>query len=124
MERLNSELLVWMTVLKGCRDHPIEIPDSPAPILIPAPGGNLLVEINDGVDNKVVQGIAEDQVEVRGRRVMIEEGGVFGIAGEIYKEGEDMMDILHWVEAQDQEILRYTQPPNYDNLNYIPDVQQ
>ena len=42
-----------------------------------------------------VQVITEDQVEgwVR-RRVMIEEGGVFGVAREFYEEGEDIMDVL------------------------------
>ena len=72
VEKLNSELLVQVMVLEVTRDHPIVIPDSPPPILILAPGGNLLVEIDDGVDDKVAQVIAKDQAEgVVRRRVMI-----------------------------------------------------
>ena len=52
-----------------------------------------------------------------------EEGGVFGIEGEIFKEGEDMLDILKQVVVRDQEILRYPKPPRYNDLNYIPDRQ-
>ena len=43
-----------VTVLEGCEGNPIEIPDSPVPILIPPLGGSLLVEIIDGMDNEVV----------------------------------------------------------------------
>ena len=76
VERLNSEPLVQVMALEGSQDHPIKISDSLAPILIPAPGGNLLVEIDDGIDNEAAQVITEDQVEAGGRRVTIEEGGV------------------------------------------------
>ena len=54
VERLNSKLLVWVMALEVTWDHPIVIPDSPPAILIPAPGGNLLVEINNGVDDEWV----------------------------------------------------------------------
>ena len=47
-------------VLEGHQDHLIKIPDSLAPIPIPAPRGHLLVEIDDGVDDMAVQVIAED----------------------------------------------------------------
>ena len=56
------------------------------------------------------------------RRVLREEGGVFGINGEIYEDGEDVMDVLCQMEAKDQEIPRHTQPPNY-NIPYILDKQ-
>ena len=95
VERLNSELLAWVMALEATWDHLIIIADSPPPIPIPAPGGNLLVEIKDGTNNAAVQVIAEDQVEGRvRRRMMIEEGGVFRVAGEFYEEGEDIMDVL------------------------------
>ena len=123
MERLNSELLIRVMVLEGHQDHPIEIPDNPALIPIPAPGGNLLVEINDRVDDDMVQVIMEDQVEAGVRWVTVEEGGVFRIDGEIFKEGEDVMDVLCQVAARDQEIPRYIQPPMYEDKNYIPDRQ-
>ena len=105
MEELNSELLVWVTTLEATWDHPIIILDSLPLILIPAPGGNLLVEIEDRTDDAAVQAIAEDQAEGMVRRqVMIEEGGVFGVAGELYEEGKDIMDILRQVKAWDAEI--------------------
>ena len=68
--------------------------------------------------------MAEDQAEgVVRRRVTIEEGGVFRIIGEEYEDGEDIMDVLHWVEAWDWEIPRYPPVLGYDDP-YIPDIQQ
>ena len=52
-----------------------------------------------------------------------EEGGAFRIEGEIFKEGEDVMDIFQRVVARDQEISRYPEAPGYDGSNYIPDRQ-
>ena len=53
------------------------------------------MEINDGVDDERAQAITEDQAErVVRRRVMIEEGGVFGITGEEYKGGEVPVGLL------------------------------
>ena len=95
MEQLNDELLVWVMALEATHNHLIMIPDSLPLIPILAPGGNLLVEINDGVDDERAWVITEDQAEgVVRRRVTIEEGGVFGVAGEFYEEGEDIMDVL------------------------------
>ena len=121
---LIDELLIQVMALEGSGDSLILIPDSLEPILILAPGGNLLVEIVDGMDDVAAQAIAEDQVEgVVRRRVMVEEGGVFGVARELYEEGEDIMDVLRQVEVWDREILRYPVAPDYDDLNYIPDRQ-
>ena len=66
----------------------------------------------------------EDQAEGGVLRVSREEGLVFGIEGEIFEEGEDMMDVLWRVVARYQEILRYPEVPGYDDPNYIPDVQE
>ena len=55
---------------------------------------------------------------------MIEEGGVFRVTGEFYEEGEDIMDVICRVEAQDAEIPRYQPALSYDDPNYIPDVQE
>ena len=52
-----------------------------------------------------------------------EEVRVLGVEGEILKEGEDMLDIFRQVVARDQEIPRYSEPPWYNDLNYIPDRQ-
>ena len=56
-----------MTVLEGCWDSPLEIPDSLVPIPIPPPGGQQLVEIDDyevlDLEDGMNQAIAEDLVE-------------------------------------------------------------
>ena len=128
MEMLNTQLLMQVMALEVTRDHPLEIPDSPTPIPVLPPvlgPGSVLVEIDDRVDDKAVQAIVEDQVEgVVRRRVMIREGGVFRVAREFYKEGKDLMDVICWVEAWDVEIPRYRQAPDYNDLNFIPDVQE
>ena len=83
------------------------------------------MEINNGVDDDVAQAITEDQAEgVVRRRVTIREGGAFGVAGEFYEEGEDLMDVIHQVEAWDAEIPQYRPAPSYDDPDYIPDVQE
>ena len=46
-----------------------------------------------------------------------EEARVLGVDREIF-EGEDMLDILKWVVVRDQEIPRYLEPPQYNDLNY------
>ena len=95
---LINELLIQVMVLEGTREDLILIPNSPALIPIPPSGlglGSILVEIEDGTDDAAVQAIAEDQAEGVVRRwVMIKEEGVFGVTGEVYKEGEDIIDIL------------------------------
>ena len=53
---------------------------------------------------------------------MIKEGRVFGVTRELYKEGEDIMDVLRRVKARDNKIPRYHPPPSYDN-EYIPNHQ-
>ena len=128
MERLNSELLVQVAALKHGRGNLIRI-NSPELIPVPPLGGlgpgSVLVEIVDDVDDERNQAIAEDQVEgVVRRRVTIEERGVFRIVGEEYEDGEDVEDVLCRVEARDREIPRYPQVPDYDDPNYIPDVQR
>ena len=98
VERLNSELLVWVAALEYGQGNPIRIN---SPELIPMPPlmglgpGSVLVEIDDRVDDEQNQAIAEDQAEgVVRRRVTIEEGGVFGIVREEYEDREDIMDVL------------------------------
>ena len=123
IERLMDKHLVRVMVLEGTQGNLIEIPNSPALIPVPPPGGNLLVEIIDGMDDEVAQVIIEDQVEGQGLRVEGEEVRDLGVEGEVFEEGEDMLDVLRWMVARDQEILRYPEPPHYDDLNYIPDRQ-
>ena len=109
-------------VLEGCQGNPIEIPDMPPLIPIPAPGGNLLVEIIDGTNNEAAQAMTEDMAEVV-NYVEGEEARMLGVEGEIFEDREDMLDVLRWVVVQEQEILRYQPPPTYDDKNYIPDRQ-
>ena len=99
MEQLNGELLVWVMALEATHNHLIMIPDSLPLIPILAPGGNLLVEINDGVDDERAQVITEDQAESQMLWVEGEEVRVLGVEGEIFEEGEDMLDILWRVVA-------------------------
>ena len=124
--QLINKLLMQVMVLEGTREDLILIPDSLAPILVPPPGlgpGSVLVEIKDRTDDAAAQAIMEDQAEGVGRRwVTIEEGGVFGVTGELYKEGEDIMDVLRWVEVRGREIPRYRPPPSYDD-EYVPNHQ-
>ena len=60
-----------------------------------------MVEIVDGMDDEAAQVIAEDQVEGNVLQVEGEEVRVLGVEGEIFKEGEDMLDILQRVMARD-----------------------
>ena len=121
LSRLVNKLLMRVTVLEGTQGNPIEIPDSPALIPIPPPGGNLLVEIVDGTNDKAAQAAAEDQVEGQMLQVTGEEARVLGVEGEIFEEGKDILDILRRVVARNQEIPRYPEPPQYNDPNYIPD---
>ena len=59
------------------------------------------MEIVDGMDDEAAQVIAEDQVEGNVLQVEGEEVRVLGVEGEIFKEGEDMLDILQRVMARD-----------------------
>ena len=87
--------------------------------------GSILIPIDDDVDDERNQMIAEDQVRMaEGRlRMTVEQVGEWGVEGEEYEEGETMEDILHRVEAQDQEVPRYPPVPGYDDP-YVPDVQE
>ena len=128
VEAINANLMRQMVALEHGWGNPIIVPDSPKPVPVPPPcglgPGSVLVEIDDGVDDEWNQAIAEDQAEgVVRRRVTIEEGNVLGIVREEFEEGETVLDILHQVDAQDQEISRYPPVPGYDNP-YIPDIQE
>ena len=83
-----------------------------------------MVEIDDGVNDEQNQVIAEDQAEGVGQwRVIGEEGRDLGIVGEEYVVGEDVGDVLHRIEARDQEVLRYPPVLGYDDP-YVPNVQE
>ena len=69
--------------------------------------------------------IAEDQAQIEeGRqRLTAEQVGEWGLEGEEYVEGETMEDVLHRVEARDQEVPRYPPVPGY-NDPFVLDVQE
>ena len=54
---------------------------------------------------------------------MGEEARVFGVKGEIFEEGEDILDVLRQVVVREQEILRYPEPSQHDDEDYVPDKQ-
>ena len=85
---------------------------------------SVLIPIDD-VDDERNQMIAEDQVRIaEGRlRVTVEQAGEWGVEGELYEEGETMLDVLHRVEARDDEVPRYPPVLGYDDP-YVPDVQE
>ena len=100
MERLVDKLLIRVTVLEGWEGNLIEIPNSLVPILIPPPGGNILVEIVDGMDDEAVQAVVEDQAEAGVLQVTGVEARTFRIEGEIF-EGKDMYNVLCQVVIRD-----------------------
>ena len=87
--------------------------------------GSVLIPIDDDIDDKRNQMIAEDQawvVEER-QRLTAEQAGEWGFEGEEYVDGETMDDVFRWVEARDAEVPRYPLVPGYDDP-YVPDVQE
>ena len=125
VEEVNVGLLRRVVALEHGQGNPILVLDSPELVPVPLLGGlglgSVLILIDD-VDDDWNQALAEDQAEVAGQRMIGEEGREWGIVGEEYADGEDVGDVLHRIEAQDQEVPRYPLVPGYDDP-YIPDVQ-
>ena len=115
---LVNELLIQVMVLEGHQGSPIEISDSLAPILIPSPGGNLLVEIQDRTDNKQNQVNVEDLTEGQGQ-LEGEEAEELELVGEIFEDGETIMDVLRRRNQREDEVPKYLDPPDYFDLGYI-----
>lgn len=91
-----------------------------APIPVPPPGGNLLVEIQDGTDDEVNQVVAENLAEGEG---WLEgaEAEELGLLGEVFQDGETILDVLWRVNARENEIPCYPNLPNYYDPGYISD---
>ena len=82
--------MIQVMVLEGQQDNLIEIPDSPAVILISLPAGQLLVPIDEEVvedsEDKKNFAIIEDQA----RQLEGEEVRELGVEGELYVDGENI----------------------------------
>ena len=126
VEEINVGLLRRVAALEHGQGNLIFILDSPELVPVPLPGrlgpGSVLIPIDD-INDDQNQAVVEDQAEAAGRRVIGEEGREWGIVGEEYEDGEDIGDVLHRIEAQDQKVPRYPPVPGYDDP-YIPDVQE
>ena len=107
-------------VLEGYQDNLIEIPDSSALIPIPPPRGSLLVEIQDGTDDEANQAVVEDLAEGQYCLEGVDTKEL-ELVGEVYEEGETILDVMRWLNQRDEEIPRYLNPPNYFDPGYTSD---
>ena len=121
-------MLQQVAALEHGQGNLLVIPDSSEALPVRPPfmlgPGSVLIPIDD-INDERNQMIAEDQVRMaEGRlRMTVEQVGEWGVEGEEYEEGETMEDILHRVEAQDEEVPRYPPVLGYDDP-FIPDVQE
>jgi len=118
-----GQLLEQVTVLEGRRDTQIEIPDSPVPlpihILLPAEHWLVPIEeLNlDSGEDKECWAIVEDQAQVLEGRDAKE----LGLAGELFKDGEDILDVLWRRNLRGDEVPVYEEALAYNNPGYISD---
>jgi len=105
---LVDELLVWVTALEGRRDSLIEIPDSPIPIPVPLPAKHQLIPIKGMAPLEEVFRVLEG-----------EDAYELGVEGEIFEDGETILDVLQRRNLRGDEVPLYEQPPDYNNLGYI-----
>ena len=92
--------------LEGQRDSPIEIPDSPIPIPVPPPAKHRLIPIEEL--NPLEEGVDLDQV-------------FHPMVGELYKEGETILDVLWRRNLRGDEVPEYEEAPAYNDPGYILD---
>ena len=120
---LVDQLLERVTVLEGRRDTPIEIPDSPVPlpIHILLPVEHQLVPIEelnpDSGEDKELWAIAEDQARVLEGRDAEE----LGLEGELFVDGENILDVLRRRNLRGDEVPEYEEPPEYNDPGYTSD---
>ena len=113
LQGLVNELLTRITVLEGWADHPIEIPDSsaPLPVRILIDDAHHLVPIEELVPD--LEGEEELGVDL---------DEVFQVRpGEEYAEGETILDILWRRNARAEEVPEYEEPPEYNDPGYTSD---
>ena len=107
----------------GRRDTLIEILDSPValPVHILPPAEHRLVPIEelnpDSGEDKEHWAITEDQAQVLEGRDAEE----LGLVGELFEDGEDILDVLQRRNLRGDEVPEYEEAPAYDNPGYISD---
>ena len=100
--------------LEGRQDNPIEIPDSPVPLLVRIyiDNAHRLVPIEELVP--------DSEGEEGDGGVDLEE--VFRVMpGEEYADGETILDVLRRRNARAEEVTEYVDPPAYNDLGYVSD---
>ena len=113
LQTLVDELLTRITVLEGWAKHPIEIPDSPAPlpIRILVDDAHRLVPIEEVVPDSEGEGDGGIDLEE-----------VFRVReGEEYVDGETILDVLWRRNARAEEVPEYVDPLAYNDPGYVSD---
>ena len=111
LQGLVNELLNRVTVLEGCQDNPIEIPDSPVPLPV-------WIQVDDAHRLVPIKELVPDP-EGEGEGVDLEE--VFRVRpGEEYEDGETILDVLQR-NARAEEVPKYEEPPSYNDPGYVSD---
>jgi len=113
LQGLVNELLTRITVLEGRAEHLIEIPDSPAPLLV-----RILV---DNAHRLVpIEELVPDSEGEEDQGVDLEE--VFWVRpGEEYADGETILDVLQRRNVRAEEVPEYEEPPEYNDPGYTSD---
>jgi len=105
-----DELFIWVLVLEGQVEHPIEIPDSPIPVLVPLPAKHWLVPI------KELNPLEEVFQPLEGK-----DAQELGLEGELFEDRETILDVLWRRNLRGDEVPEYEQPPDYNNPGYVLD---
>ena len=113
LQTLVDELLTRITVLEGWAEHPIEIPDSPAPLPI-------RIMVDDAHRLVPIEELVPDSEGEEDQGVDLEE--VFRVMpGEEYADGEMILDVLWRRNTRAEEVPKYIDPPAYNDPGYVSD---
>ena len=100
-------------MLEGRTEHPIEIPDSPAPLPV-------RIMVDDTHHLVPIEELVPDSEGEEDQGVDLEE--VFQVMpGEEYANGETILDVLRRRNAQAEEAPEYEEPPQYNDPGYVSD---
>ena len=113
LQGLVNELLTRIMVLEGQAEHPIEIPDSPAPLPV-------RIMVDDAHRLVPIEEVVPDSEGEEDQGVDLEE--VFQVRpGEEYADGETILDVLWRRNARAEEVPEYVEPPAYNDPGYVSD---
>jgi len=113
LQGLVNELLTRIMVLEGQAEHPIEIPDSPAPLPV-------RIMVDDAHRLVPIEEVVPDSEGEEDQGVDLEE--VFQVRpGEEYADGETILDVLWRRNARAKEVPEYVNPPAYNDPGYVSD---